>query len=120
MTISYEDARSVLEELAAERPDYVYRSPLGTDSCVYGEDESTPSCIIGHLIYRLDPEIFPEVVREYNSSGASAVVGAYADLFQDSQKIRELLTWTQVEQDAGTPWKESVAIGIENSKSYAE
>ena len=51
-TFTAERALTLLREVVAERPDYVYESPVW-DSCVYIDPtDRKPSCLAGHVFIR--------------------------------------------------------------------
>lgn len=42
--------------------DYIYKR-VG-DGCTYSDTEGNPSCLVGHVIFKLDPEAFKKLARE--------------------------------------------------------
>ena len=112
---TFEDVNRVLHELAAERPDYVYEKPEnpdGTgDSCVYSTPDGQPSCIIGHVIARLDPDEFKTIHnmewRKNKGDSCGVVNLAWSDQFTGEQV--SALNVAQGAQDAGEQWRDAVA-----------
>lgn len=69
-----------LDEILAETgPDYVYPRAWqagGSGTCVYS-DNGVPSCIIGRVIAKLDPELFEQVKDVEESRGSSWSVSGF-------------------------------------------
>lgn len=127
-TITYEDAKRTLLELAAERPDYIYERPVPPPDvqaeydrigfkppCRYSDFEGEPSCIVGHVLYRITPNAFGrlaawEKMMEKSTLPEHAL--SIAGVEVDNQTL-QLLSHTQYAQDAGGhTWDEAVANGI--------
>lgn len=96
-TITYEDAVRVLDELAAERPDYVYIE----ESCHYTERDGNPGCIIGHLLDRLGFDR-PGWGDATNNESVLSVVPIL------DAKTKTLLRAVQQLQDNGDSWSTAV------------
>lgn len=111
---TFEDVNRVLHELAAERPDYVYERPYQPGkaaACVYSTHDGQPSCIIGHVIARLDPDEFKDIHnmewRENKGDSCGVVDLAWSDQFTNEQV--SALSVAQGAQDAGEQWRDAVA-----------
>jgi hypothetical protein len=134
--ITYERAKQALLEAVAEKGEsYIYEPPIingePTD-CVYStppEAEQEPSCIVGHVIYKLDPERFREIAEdewkydeadpEYGEGGdawspqtdsVNGLAATYGDLFDERAEI--LLSKAQYRQDRGRAWGDAVKESI--------
>lgn len=112
MTLKPEDVKRVTKELLEEfGEDYVYPHAGGT--CFYAED-GKPSCLLGHIAARLDPELF-EDLKVIDTEGFVEKDGDIEhaeDLFaldlgedlDDEGTLTERLFSAQAAQDAGKPW----------------
>ena len=83
---SAEDVLAALTKaVEAEGADYTYEHPLievadeydgaptwvKSDECLYAvPSDGAPSCIVGHAIFTLDPEVFQELARVEDQRGA--------------------------------------------------
>lgn len=112
MTYTNAEINAALSKaLEANGDDYVY--PQAEGACVYSL-EGEPSCIVGHVLHTLDPEMFKKVEefeRDYDQNGGDTSFGAMvAKLglpFETEQ--RRALQNVQVQQDMGHTWGYSVA-----------
>ena len=123
--VSYEQAVLALKKAVAELgEDYVYkriRRANGVAYCVYFNKDSSPSCLVGHVLAEagLEPLEF-----ESNENGTAvtrlADIGVieYADA-QDGRhsKTEALLNNAQCFQDGGYPWGDSVEEAIKAAQS---
>ena len=125
--LTTEDAKRLLEEIAAERgPDFVYlpwrvtewthgddvpepveweHTEPGNGNCQYRHPETgEPDCIVGHLAARLDrlDDVEENLIAD-NQRWLS-------DVFDHAavQRIR----YVQIAQDAGLPWGKAIEIGF--------
>lgn len=91
--------------------DYVYEHWSG--SCDYAR-KGEPSCIVGHVLHALDPEMFEDVASHELDPGSGDLtfdaVAADLELPFDSDQITALRN-VQAIQDLGRPWGDSVAAG---------
>lgn len=94
--------------------DYVYENISG-DNCVYAVG-GEPSCIVGHVLHALDPDMFEKVVqfesnpiKNKGDTSFANVVEALRLPFHTDQKYA--LDCIQADQDAHAPWGEAVAVG---------
>ena len=109
--IKVSDLWAEVKEVAAENPDFVYRSIGG--KCVY-ESDGEPSCLVGHALFRLG--VPASQVASFNECGAiGLVIDANASVFgemradADEWEYRELLAMAQAYQDGQLPWGQAVA-----------
>lgn len=72
-----------------------------TAICTYSDLNGDPLCIIGHVIYRLEPDAF-EVLKDINLHVSGLVDQEYIKV--ESDKLRLDLLALQRIQDAGKPW----------------
>lgn len=112
-----EQLQEKVREIAAERPDYVYRGngavgKLGR--CVYVRD-GQPSCLIGHALWGLG---LIDATLEQRGSGQGDNTGdihSLADTLNldiDSDSL-DWLSQAQYRQDVGRPWGEAVQLADE-------
>ena len=84
--------------------DYKYESPNPEGDCVYS-DEGAPSCIVGHVVHRLDLEAFQSVVeREERFGTFSADTLPEFTEFDTEERVLKALATAQGVQDAGYSW----------------
>lgn len=130
--LTTEEVLKALDEAVAERgADYVYERAEHGDQCQYSLD-GQPSCIVGHVLAKLDPEKFQQVVEYEQTTGSSFPFYAfdrgdgrnlYGDLIASEEfepgeptyptlevdeKAAEILRIAQREQDGARPWGEAV------------
>lgn len=104
MTFTEEQVTAVIREIVAERPDYVYDSPSGDAQCVYGDADGNPSCLVGHVIAKLDPEGFKELI-----GFANELAFVSTDWFdRPPEDVASALLQAQITQDSGRPWAEAL------------
>lgn len=108
-TFSDEAISKTIHEVVAEYgEDYVYRSPEANSQCVYAVGGS-PSCLVGHVIARLDPESFKAISEsELNTRSVYSLVGEFGG-FQVSDLAVSALAAAQTEQDLGFEWGQALA-----------
>lgn len=116
-----------LAEIVAETgEDYIYPYAVGQGSlksCQYAE-EGVPSCIVGRVIAKLDPELFNEVQEVEQNVGSFAVSDfstpgnpsgtsewTYPELDADKWVIN-VLDAVQQKQDNGKPYGPAVLAAI--------
>lgn len=112
MTYTNAEINAALKKaLEAKGEDYVY--PQADGNCVYSL-EGEPSCIVGHVLHTLDPEMFKRVAefeRDYDQNRGDTSFGAMVlgmDLPFEAEQ-RRALQGVQAYQDAGHTWGNSVA-----------
>lgn len=117
MTYTNEQVLTVARDIVAEfGEDYVY--PNLADGCSYTNEEGSPSCIVGHIVSRLDPGAFSRIieletpsdeytVRAYFSWSALHMNDTVGTDFTESQQIA--LSGAQKEQDTGNTWGEALS-----------
>lgn len=100
-------ARAAIEEKGAN---YVYTR--WNPSCTYANAKGAPSCLVGHIVKRLDPEAFKrlraaERATRLSSPGIS-IANSEARLgFTDDQL--EVLVYAQDAQDTGAWWGKALS-----------
>lgn len=121
---TFDDVKRVLHEVVAERPEYVYERPEGADECTYTDKDGKPSCLVGQVISRLDPEELARIhydewgmwtTWEYDVEVGEIEREEYRPVYIvavdelewarqfDPQQIRAL-SFVQAAQDASKPW----------------
>jgi len=95
---SYVYPSSILDEYNHTRADDYHREG---GSCVYATPDGKPACLIGHVIYRLDPEKLPPY--DTPSETASDVM---SELFPEATNdaLCYALDEAQGTQDLGGSW----------------
>ena len=105
---------ATLRQVVAENPDFVYPSNIrgqgqddwhnGGGACVYAHPDGSPACVIGHVVYRLTPELLPSYKSE-TQNAADLLVGLYPKV---SSGVRVAATEAQSSQDDGSSWQEAL------------
>lgn len=91
-----------------------YHEPLGREipQCVYADDEGQPSCLVGHVIHRLDPEAFETLARRERSEGGDIAdsLRLRGHLPQDfwTDDAEAAMVYAQDVQDSGDTWSEAL------------
>lgn len=94
--------------------DYVYKSPVGngSDQCLYTTPTGAPSCIVGWVVAKTDPDLLRDL-KDYEWSGERPTSMAAGDLTADRGSVRyvpeddvaaEALIAAQQIQDEGMSW----------------
>lgn len=131
MTVLNTDAvTEVLTRLVAEKgEDYVYPPAVQSiyPTCTYTtameDGEYAPSCIVGHVIAELDPELFQELAKYELEEGSSLGVQELVhegspgydfqednpQLIVDDSTLAVALAMAQEIQDRGGTWANAVA-----------
>ena len=124
--LTEKDAADILNEVIQGKNDFVYETPgyyeedetgakvwRDTD-CTYSDPDGNPSCIVGHVMYKVLPEALWQalVQDEWSGSGGGPVCisASHHDLIcavfeEDAVKV---LGDAQVFQDGGATWGNSV------------
>ena len=137
MTFTRQDVLDAARKIVAEKgPDYVYprNSVTGTgyngsgyggaNGPVYAEG-GKPSCLVGHVVHALDPEVFAhlaavEEVRGTESADNLTYYGFSSEMEDEgnywyvpedfwNEEAQQLMNQAQHYQDAGTPWGDALA-----------
>lgn len=112
--ITVEKAREALVKvIEANGFDYIYAAPEDMDgNCMYNVD-GKPSCLVGHAIHNIDPELFDDLSTEeanrilpagtHESAGKSTSIRSMDNINID-YTARQALQAAQSAQDAGDSW----------------
>lgn len=126
-----------LEEILEEKgEDYVYPYAAGTGSyegCKYTEGDA-PSCIVGQVIAKLDPELFEDLkefeyeygsfpVYDFSKPDAPQVASyaedespeAYYPTLDAELDVIEILNIAQAQQDGGSTYGKAVGLALEKA-----
>ena len=99
------DLAQKVREVAAERPEFIYRKPEGSTYCLYVHEDGEPGCIFGVALSRLGVDI-----SDLGSAGIGEILyrllGDPAD--QQEADQRSALSQVQRRQDDGWRWGEVV------------
>lgn len=113
MTYTNEQINAALSKaLEAKGDDYVYEN-WQDGNCVYSVAQE-PSCIVGHVLHALDPEMFKRVAEfeadasENRGDTSFGAVALRLNLPFEREQRRALQN-VQVEQDTGHTWGSAVA-----------
>lgn len=94
----------ILHQVVAEKGgDYIYEHAGG--DCFYSDpyDQSAPSCIVGHVLAKLDPEAFQKVAQKENDEESSFGVNEIPTSVWDYQTAQALQAAQNI-QDDGYAW----------------
>ena len=94
-----EAMRAIVKEFGG---DYVYPA-IEDEECTYARD-GAPSCIVGHIAARLDPDLFQRMAIEEDEHGAFSVGSRVNDLSSAFGEAATLLHEAQLRQDKGDTW----------------
>lgn len=119
MTDSFTDeqvAEALENALALKGAGYVYPRNDGKEApfpCTYSNDDGTPSCIVGHVIAELDPELFKKVGEWEKSEqgwdeGTAFLTVFYAFPTRFTPGQARALQRAQGAQDDGSTWGAAV------------
>ena len=97
-----ENVRQALEESIAEKgADYTYPRAGG---CFYALN-GHPSCIVGHVVNRIDPELFHKLIELDRDGGDTDWATMAERLGLDGDPfLTDALAAAQEAQDRGRPW----------------
>ncbi|WP_458085763.1 hypothetical protein [Streptomyces malaysiensis] len=112
--ITAEQLEATIREVAAERPDYIYKTPEGSDICRYVHTDNDsgvqiPGCLIGHALNRLGVPL-ADLCRNEGTDAAS-VIHTYTTLGTWDPAVMAAEN-AQFEQDQGSTWSEAVRIAF--------
>lgn len=102
--ITVADIVRATREVAAERPDFVYVSPLLSGYCVYTHN-GEPSCLFGHALLRLGLPM--SCLEELSTNVAIATACRQLNIPLTDGEARSLAD-VQHAQDNGVPWGEAI------------
>jgi hypothetical protein len=116
---------AVLDEIVAEKGDYVYLDQ--NTQCKYVDAEGSPSCIVGQVLYRLDlplpAPVDPDQEDTWGSANVSSWVQDATEPFREpfTDLANQVLRYAQMVQDGDAPdlnyqrrsWAEAVAYAKE-------
>lgn len=129
MQITKEQTIAALREVVEGREDYIYEPQEG-EFCTYSNPDGGPSCIVGWVLAKLDPEAFEKIAGlEFPGDGLhprefafkldlavdpasyyeQAVAEAVGDFAPDAVNA---LSRAQLRQDANLSWGEAVIGAI--------
>lgn len=111
--LTLEETREKLTELVERLgPDTVYEVPFEALDCAYSTADGEPSCLVGHLIDAVAPEVFEMIHNEEWEDGVQVEPMNFAVLAEGSEAVRDLfnyetrvyLNMVQGLQDRGRTW----------------
>lgn len=114
LTITYDEAKADLLELADKWPERVYEAPSG--QCRYFTDAGNPSCIVGYVLAKHGIEVQQLVDAEGRllNENADVEMLRHAGLIACDDTAGALLLYAQGEQDNANPWGPAVAYAIDS------
>lgn len=118
--------RKLRQIVNARGYEYVYERPTyedergdlrESDSCVYGDQQGTPSCLVGQLLAEILPEKYRNINQDewrgyspYSPSIGTLLQGELEGIFEtDAERI---LIHAQDNQDSGMSWGESLDAAL--------
>lgn len=122
--ISREAFIDTCRAIVAESPDTVYTAPKG-NGCVYAQlkedGEWEPSCLVGQVIYRIDPELFDRLfvdgADDYGdrTSNEERIVDVNEFEASNGRPILDdatlaFATSIQNAQDGGKTWRDALSV----------
>ena len=99
---------ALIESLRERGPDFKYEKEEGLSNCTYSTADEEPSCLVGKVVHKLDPEAFREMAhREHNGMGvlmrpADEVLPEFLEI---SEKMLAILYGVQTDQDKQLPYR---------------
>lgn len=104
-TLTAERALQLLREVAAERPNYVYQSPVEA-SCVYIDPQThEPSCLIGHVLIRAGWTV--KELETVNRTDIGTLLERSG--FDPNENVVRILSEAQERQDGENTWARALA-----------
>lgn len=113
-----DELNKIVEEYGA---DHVYERNNTDDyagTCNYASLDGEPDCIVGHVLARLQPEVFAKLVEfeNKNTDGDGVRVSFGISNYSDYEELgiemeedaRGILSRAQAKQDRGETWGEAV------------
>jgi len=106
--IDKQQALTLLEEVVAERPDYVYLDDH--NACVYQEG-GKPSCLVGQVCFRAGVNV--EILKGWDtydedSGSIDTDLGTVDTTKVMTEEARNLLWEAQKMQDCGRSWQQAL------------
>lgn len=140
-TITLEHVRTAALAALEAEGDHRYTFPLkGQASCTYTTPDGAPSCVVGHVIFRVEPETLPLIgTREWEQwveHGSDEEAESFNpatfnadELNLDSHRHGSKNTYSdaalcwlvrvQIKQDTGKPWSAAIATADVDTVSVA-
>lgn len=117
MNLTVDALLEYAKNAVAERgEDWVYPDHMKdeTNSCLYATTDwdgtIKPACLVGHIIWQIDPELLVRVHAYSEGTGARTVLRD--DLDCHDSRVLQLAELMQERQDNGEPWGEALRAAI--------
>jgi hypothetical protein len=102
-------------EVAAEKPDYIYRSPNDDSNCLYWHwtdgVEGAPGCIFGHVLTRLGVDISD---GRFEGAPINEVLGTLLDRDEDADDLMPFLKVQRLQDGdkpgGKQPWGQCITV----------
>lgn len=113
MAFTSEQVLDALRIVVNGKEDYVYRSDHYL--CEYADNEGNPSCVVGHVVNHLDPELFKKLAQREKDTFESPKITRIGYDLKDGDKLAFtrgaiiVLGAAQSEQDGSGTWGEALA-----------
>lgn len=116
MSVDATQLRSVVERIASERPDFVYKQP-DHNGCRYTHEDGSPGCLIGQGLHELGYVI----AWDSGMNIGTTVLGLAARGVITGLNIDvDWLDTVQLAQDRTRPWGECIKIANGEMDWYDE
>lgn len=95
---------------ALKGEDYIYKNPEASKAtgpvCVYSLKDGTASCIVGHVLKELDPEVFEEIAAWERENEDTPIVSFLEDMRTDLFTYEQGIALQRAQglQDNRVPW----------------
>lgn len=116
---THEQLVSEVRKLAAERPDFTYKTPEWEISCLYWHKETgTPGCIFGHALANLGVDVSRITRSNAIDIALPEIIGN--DYYKIPSDIRMWFNQVQEYQDVGISWGEAVVDADKYIEAFGE
>lgn len=106
--------------------DFIYEVPkyendfgelVETNNCMYSNEDGTPSCIVGHVLSDVAPELYADTHKRSWKILESREVDAIPELKEIFEEDAiSVMSVVQDQQDSKNPWGFAVKLGYDELK----
>lgn len=103
---AFQALRDVVKQFGV---DYKYRERWSAKRCTYSEEDGQPSCLVGHVLSRVAPDLFV-AIHEREGRGETFSIRVLRNIFDVDVTDDTLSTLdvVQLAQDNGHTWGEAL------------